>query len=317
MLLYTLKRLLSAIPTLLVVIAVAFFMMRLAPGGPFTSDRSLPPAIEANIAARYNLDQPVPIQFLNYLGNVLQGDFGPSYKIRDFTVTELVLQGLPVSATIGLSSLILAVFLGSFLGVLAALRQNGAADYAVMGVALAGITIPNFVTAPLLTLLFAVWNDWLPTSGWVGWSAIEQQGLDTFLKSLILPIITLALPQIAIISRLMRGSMIEVMRSNYIRTARAKGLSSWQIVQRHALRAAAIPLVSYLGPATAALLSGSLVIEKIFNLPGIGRYFVEGAISRDYTLVMGVVILYATLIVLLNLIADLVLAVLDPKVKLS
>ncbi len=317
MLLYTLKRLLSAIPTLLVVIAVAFFMMRLAPGGPFTSDRSLPPAIEANIAARYNLDQPVPIQFLNYLGNVLQGDFGPSYKIRDFTVTELVLQGLPVSATIGLSSLILAVFLGSFLGVLAALRQNGAADYAVMGVALAGITIPNFVTAPLLTLLFAVWNDWLPTSGWVGWSAIEQQGLGTFLKSLILPIITLALPQIAIISRLMRGSMIEVMRSNYIRTARAKGLSSWQIVQRHALRAAAIPLVSYLGPATAALLSGSLVIEKIFNLPGIGRYFVEGAISRDYTLVMGVVILYATLIVLLNLIADLVLAVLDPKVKLS
>jgi oligopeptide transport system permease protein len=317
MLLYTLKRLLSAIPTLLVVIAVAFFMMRLAPGGPFTSDRSLPPAIEANIAARYNLDQPLPMQFLTYLGNVLQGDFGPSYKIRDFTVTELILQGLPVSATIGLSSLILAIFLGSFLGVLAALRQNGAADYAVMGVALAGITIPNFVTAPLLTLLFAVWNDWLPTSGWVGWSAIEQQGLGVFLKSLILPIITLALPQIAIISRLMRGSMIEVMRSNYIRTARAKGLSAWQIVRGHALRAAAIPLVSYLGPATAALLSGSLVIEKIFNLPGIGRYFVEGAISRDYTLVMGVVILYATLIVLLNLVADLMLAVLDPKVKLS
>jgi oligopeptide transport system permease protein len=317
MLLYTLKRLLSAIPTLLVVIAVAFFMMRLAPGGPFTSDRSLPPAIEANIAARYNLDQPLPMQFLTYLGNVLQGDFGPSYKIRDFTVTELILQGLPVSATIGLSSLILAIFLGSFLGVLAALRQNGAADYAVMGVALAGITIPNFVTAPLLTLLFAVWNDWLPTSGWVGWSAIEQQGLGVFLKSLILPIITLALPQIAIISRLMRGSMIEVMRSNYIRTARAKGLSAWQIVRGHALRAAAIPLVSYLGPATAALLSGSLVIEKIFNLPGIGRYFVEGAISRDYTLVMGVVILYATLIVILNLIADLMLAVLDPKVKLS
>ncbi len=317
MLLYTLKRLLSAIPTLLVVVAVSFFMMRIAPGGPFTSDRNLPPAIEANIAARYHLDDPLPVQFLRYLGDVVQGDFGPSYKIRDFTVTELILQGLPVSATIGLSSLILAIFIGSFLGILAALRQNGTSDYAVMVIALAGITIPNFVTAPLLTLLFAVWNNWLPTSGWVGWSAIEAQGLGTFLKSLILPILTLALPQIAIISRLMRGSMIEVMRSNYIRTARAKGLSSAQIVRRHALRAAAIPLVSYLGPATAALLSGSLVIEKIFNLPGIGRYFVEGAISRDYTLVMGVVILYATLIVLLNLVADLVLAVLDPKVKLS
>jgi oligopeptide transport system permease protein len=317
MLVYTLKRLLSALPTIFVIIAVSFFMMRLAPGGPFTSERNITPAIEANLNARYNLDDPLPIQFFKYLGNVLQGDFGPSFVNQDFTVTELILQGLPVSLTIGLSSLTLAVFIGSFLGVLAALRQNKATDYTIMSVAMAGITIPNFVTAPLMILLFAVWNNWLPTSGWVGWSGIEQQGFDRFLQSLILPVITLALPQIAIISRLMRGSMIEVMRSNFIRTARAKGLSAAMIVRKHALRAAVLPLISYLGPATAALLSGSLVIERIFTLPGIGKYFVDGALARDYTLVMGVVILYASLIVILNLLADLVLALLDPKVKLS
>lgn len=317
MVLYTLKRLLSAIPTLLIIIAVSFFMMRMAPGGPFTSERNVTPAIEANLNAKYNLDDPLPVQFVKYLGNVLQGDFGPSFVNRDFSVSELILLGLPVSITLGLLSLLLAVCVGSFLGVLAALNQNKSADYSVMTVAMAGITIPNFVTAPVLVLIFAVWNDWLPTSGWVGWSGIERQGLGAFMQSLILPVITLALPQIAIISRLMRGSMIEVMRSNFIRTAKAKGLSPVMIVRRHALRAAILPLVSYLGPATAALISGSLVIEKIFTLPGIGQYFVNGAIGRDYTLVLGVVILYATLIVLLNLLADLVLAVLDPKVKLT
>ncbi|GGD16892.1 oligopeptide ABC transporter permease OppB [Aquisalinus flavus] len=317
MLVYTLKRLLSAIPTILVVIAVSFFMMRLAPGGPFTSDRNVTPAIEANLNAKYNLDDPLIIQFFKYMGNVLQGDFGPSFKYQDFTVTELVLDGLPVSATLGLSSLALAMMVGSFLGVMAALRQNKPTDYGVMTVAMAGITIPNFVTAPVMVLLFAVWNDWLPTAGWVGWDRIDTMGGDAFIKSLILPVITLALPQIAIISRLMRGSMIEVMRSNFIRTAKAKGLSSGTIVRRHALRAAILPLISYLGPATAALLSGSLVIERIFALPGIGQYFVTGALNRDYTLVMGVVILYATLIVMLNLIADLIIARLDPKVKLS
>ncbi|MCI5046570.1 MAG: ABC transporter permease subunit [Aquisalinus sp.] len=317
MVLYALKRLLSAIPTLLIIIAVAFFMMRLAPGGPFTSERNVPPAIEANLNAKYNLDDPLPIQFFKYLGNVLQGDFGPSFVNRDFSVTELVLQGLPVSITVGLSALMLAISVGSILGVLAALRQNKATDYTVMTIAMAGITIPNFVTAPVMTLIFAVWNDWLPTSGWIGWSGIEEQGLDAFFRSLILPVITLALPQIAIISRLMRGSMIEVLRSNFIRTARAKGLSPIKIVTRHALRAASLPLISYLGPATAALLSGSLVIEKIFTLPGIGQYFVTGALNRDYTLVMGVVIIYATLIVVLNLLADLVLAALDPKVRLT
>lgn len=317
MVLYILKRLLSAIPTILIIIAVSFFMMRIAPGGPFTSDRNVTPAIEANLNAKYNLDDPLIVQFGKYLGNVLQGDFGPSFKYQDFTVTQLLLDGLPVSATLGILSLSLAVFVGSILGVIAALRQNGAVDYTVMGIAMAGITIPNFVTAPLMTLLFAVWNDWLPTSGWVGWGGIAEQGFGTFAKSLVLPVITLALPQIAIISRLMRGSMIEVLRSNFIRTARAKGLTPSQIVRKHAMRAAALPLVSYLGPALAALLSGSLVIERIYSLPGIGQYFVTGALNRDYTLVMGVVIVYASLIVLLNLIADVVLAFLDPKVKLT
>ncbi len=309
---YILKRLATAIPTLLIIVAVAFFMMRAAPGGPFTSERNLPPAIEANLKAKYNLDDPLPIQFLKYLGNAIQGDFGPSLTNRDMSVSELILQGLPVSLTIGLSSLILAVFVGSLLGGIAALRQNKATDYGVMAVAMAGICIPNFVVAPLLTLTFGVWNDLLPTSGWV-----ENKGPAEFYRSLILPIIALALPQIAIISRLMRGSMIEVMRSNYIRTAKAKGLSAAQIIRKHALRAAILPLVSYLGPATAALLTGSLVIEKIFGLPGISRYFVTSAVNRDYTVVMGVVILYATLIVVLNLIADLIIALLDPKVKLT
>ncbi|MGV6802163.1 MAG: ABC transporter permease [bacterium] len=317
MALYIIKRLLSAIPTLLIIVAVSFFMMRIAPGGPFTSDRNVTPAIEANLNAKYNLDDPLPIQFVKYLGDVLQGDFGPSFKYQDFTVTQLLLDGLPVSATLGIISLTVAVFFGSLLGVIAALRQNGTTDYVVMAVAMAGITIPNFVTAPLMTLLFAVWNDWLPTSGWIGWSGIAEQGFDEFAKSLVLPVLTLALPQIAIISRLMRGSMIEVLRSNFIRTARAKGLSGVQIVRKHAMRAAALPLVSYLGPALAALLSGSLVIERIYSLPGIGQYFVTGALNRDYTMVMGVVIVYATLIVILNLIADIILAILDPKVNLT
>ncbi len=317
MALYTLKRLLSALPTLFVIIAVAFFMMRLAPGGPFTNERNVSPAIEANLNAKYNLDQPLGMQFISYLGNVVQGDFGPSFVNRDFSVSELILQGLPVSLTIGIAALMLAVSIGSFLGVMAALRQNKSTDYAVMAVAMAGITIPNFVTAPVMTLIFAIWNDWLPTSGWVGWGGIDEQGLGAFGRSLVLPVITLALPQIAIISRLTRGSMIEVLRSNFIRTARAKGLSTSRIVRRHALRAAAMPLISYLGPASAALLTGSLVIEKIFTLPGIGQYFVSGALNRDYTLVMGVVIVYASLIVFLNILADLALAALDPKVRLT
>ena len=314
MMAYALRRLLGAIPTLFVIVTVAFFMMRLAPGGPFDSERRLPPEVERNVKAAYNLDKPLTQQYLIYLGKLAHGDMGPSYKNKDFTVAQLILIGLPVSARLGLSAMALALLAGTALGVSAALKQNRWEDYSVMGVAMLGITIPTFVTAPILTLIFGIYGISLfghdlslPVGGWNGGA----------LGNMILPVTVLALPQIAIVARMMRGSMIEVLRANYIRTARAKGLSVSRIVLGHALRAAALPLVSYLGPALAAILTGSLVVEQIFGLPGIGRYFVLGALNRDYTLVMGVVICYATLIILLNFLADIVYGILDPRVRLS
>ena len=311
---YALRRFLGAIPTLFVIITLAFFMMRAAPGGPFDSERRLPPEIEQNLKAAYDLDKPLVQQYLIYLGKAVQGDLGPSFKNKDFTVTQLIGNGLPVSARLGLWSMALALLIGTALGILAALRQNRWQDYSVMSVAMLGITIPTFVTAPLLTLIFGIYGITifglefsLPVGGWNGGAW----------RNLVLPITVLALPQIAIIARLMRGAMIEVLRANYIRTARAKGLSATRIVLSHALRAAALPLVSYLGPALAAVLTGSLVVEQIFGLPGIGRYFVQGALNRDYTLVMGVVICYASLIILLNFLADLAYGILDPRVRLK
>ncbi|MDR3509998.1 MAG: ABC transporter permease subunit [Caulobacteraceae bacterium] len=299
------RRLLVAIPTLLLVVTVAFFMMRAAPGNPFETSRKLPPAIEKNMMAKYGLDRPLGQQYLTYLADVARGDFGPSMKYQDKSVLQIVREGFPTSLTIGLSALILASALGMTLGVVAALRQNEPADYAVSAVAILGVCIPTFVTAPLLVLLFGLKLGWLPTGGLAG------------PESLILPVTVLALPQVAVISRLTRAGMIEVLRSNYIRTARAKGLPEHEIVFRHALRAAILPLVSYLGPACAGLITGSLVIEKIFNLPGLGKNFVVSALQRDYTVVMGVVILYATLIIALNLLADVVYALLDPRVRLA
>lgn len=312
MLSYAIRRILGAIPTLFIIVTLAFFMMRIAPGGPFDGERRLPPEIEANMLAAYDLDKPVYEQYFIYLGRLAQGDLGPSFRTRDFTVTEMIAAGLPVSIRLGLSAITLAILLGTTLGVFAALRQNRAADYSVMTVAMVGITIPTFVTAPLLTLLFGVYgvnvfglNVSLPVGGW-------NNGA---LRNMILPVTVLALPQIAIIARLTRGSMVEVLRSNYIRTARAKGLSAYRVVTRHALRAGLLPLVSYLGPAIAALATGSLVVEQIFGLPGIGRYFVQGALNRDYTLVLGVVIFYAAFIIVLNLVADILYRVLDPRVR--
>jgi oligopeptide transport system permease protein len=306
------RRLLGAIPTLFVVITLTFFMMRAAPGGPFDSQRRLPPEIEHNINAVYNLDKPLIVQYGLYLERLAHFDLGPSFKNRDFTVTELIAQGLPVSARLGLMAMAFALLFGVTLGVLAALKQNRAADYSVMTLAMIGITVPTFVTAPLLTLVFGVYglsifgyDIMLPVAGWGGGAGINM----------ILPVTVLALPQIAIIARLVRGNMVEVLHSNYVRTARAKGLPNHVVVTRHALRAALLPLVSYLGPAIAALLTGSLVVETIFGLPGIGRYFVNGAQNRDYTLVMGVVIVYAALIIILNLITDLLYAALDPRVR--
>ncbi len=312
MLAYALRRFLGALPTLFIIIAMAFFMMRIAPGGPYSDSRRLDPQIEANIKAAYDLDKPLIQQFGIYLGRLAHGDLGPSFKTKDFTVTELIEAGLPVSAKLGLAAILVAMAFGISLGVVAALNQNRASDYSVMALAMAGITIPTFVTAPILTLIFGVygihlfgWDISLPVGGWNGGAP----------RNMILPVIVLALPQIAFISRLVRGSMIEVLRSNYIRTARAKGLPSRMIVLRHALRAGLLPLVSYLGPTVAMLLTGSLVVEQIFGIPGIGRYFVQGALNRDYTLVMGVVICYGALVIFLNFVADILYAVLDPRVS--
>jgi oligopeptide transport system permease protein len=297
--------LLGAIPTLFIVITVAFFMMRLAPGGPFDQDRVLPAQIEANIAAKYDLDKPLVVQYLIYVGNVLKLDFGPSIKVRDFTVTELIAGSFPVSLQLGGIAILAAVILGTILGSVAALKQNTGADYGIMGVAMTGITVPNFVMAPVLTLVFGIWLALLPVGGWGGGAV----------RNMVLPITALALPQIAYISRLTRGSMIEVLRSNFIRTARAKGLPEHLTLRRHAMRGAMLPVVSYLGPATANIITGSVVIEQIFGIPGTGRYFVQGALNRDYTLVMGTVIFFAVLIILLNLVVDLLYGVLDPKVR--
>jgi oligopeptide transport system permease protein len=307
MLRFLLRRLLIAAPTLLAVVTLAFFMMHAAPGGPFDGERALTPAVERNVKAKYHLDLPVWEQYGLYLKDAVHGDFGPSLKYKDKTVLDILKENYKVSLVLGLSALSLALFIGVGLGVVAALRQNRAADYGVMTVAVLGVSIPTFVTAPMLVLLFASTLGWLPTAGWNGGA----------LANLILPVATLALPQIAIISRLTRAGMIEVMRSNYIRTARAKGLSEGRIVMRHALRAALVPLVSYLGPACAGLITGSLVVERIFNLPGLGKFFVISALQRDYTVVMGMVIFYAALILFLNLLADVGGALLDPRVKLA
>jgi oligopeptide transport system permease protein len=305
MLRYALRRLVGALPTLFVLMTAAFFMMRLAPGGPFDQERRVPAEVESNLNRVYHLDEPLIQQYGHYLLNIVRGDFGPSFQYKDFTVTELIAGGFPVSLRLGGCAILLAFLIGTVLGTWAALRQNSALDFVVMATAMSGITIPNFVMAPLLSLIFGVYLSWLPVGGWGGGD----------LKHSVLPVVALCLPQIAFIARLTRGSMIEVLRSNYLRTARAKGLPEQLTLRRHAMRAALLPVVSYLGPAIAGIITGSVVIEQIFQVPGLGRYFVQGALNRDYTLVMGVVVFYGGLIVLLNLAVDLVYGLLDPKVE--
>lgn len=305
MLRFTLRRFIGAWPTLLVLMTLAFFMMRAAPGGPFDTEKTLPPEIQANLDKKYHLDEPLIQQYGRYLLDLAQGDFGPSFQYKDYSVNELIAQGFPVSLRLGGTAIILAFFIGSLLGTIAALRQNTATDYTVMAAAMTGISIPNFVLAPLLILLFAVHLQWLPAGGWNDGAFVNT----------ILPIIALTLPYVAYISRLMRSSMIEVLRSNPIRTARAKGLPERTIIFRHALKPALLPVISFLGPATAGIITGSVVIEQIFGIPGIGRYFVQGALNRDYTLVMGVVVFYGVLIIAFNFIVDVVYALLDPKIR--
>jgi oligopeptide transport system permease protein len=305
MLRYVLRRLLTAIPTLFVIVTISFFLMRVAPGGPFNQEKGLNPFIKANLERVYHLDEPLWKQYFLYLGSLLHGDFGPSYNLPDFTVGELFRVGLPVSATIGSCALVIALLLGGALGIFAALHQNKGADYAVIATATAGSTIPTFVIAPLFQLLFALTLKWLPVGGWGDGALVNKIG----------PIVTLALPQIAIVARLMRGSMIESLRSHHIRTARALGLSDYSVVIRHALRGALLPIISYAGPAAAALLTGSIIVETIFQIPGVGRYFVDAALNRDYTLVMGTVVVIAIFTIVFNLIVDLLYAVVDPRVR--
>jgi oligopeptide transport system permease protein len=302
---YALLRLLGAIPTLLLVIVLAFLLVHAAPGGPFDSERVLAPEIEARIAAAYDLDKPVFEQLLIYLERLAHFDFGPSIRYVDHTVSELIAGAFPVSLRLGLFAMALALLLGIPAGVFAALRKNSLSDRAVMSFAMTGISIPVFVIGPVLVLFFAVKLNWLPA----GWTGVEGSA------RWLLPVVSLALPQIAYIARLTRASMIEVLASDYIRTARAQGLGTAAIVRLHALKPALLPVISYLGPAIAAILTGSVVVEEIFVIPGLGQFFVRGALNRDYTLVLGIVIFYATLVILLNLIVDILYGVIDPRIR--
>ena len=305
MLRYALLRLLGAIPTLLLVIVLAFLMVHAAPGGPFDDERGLPPEIEARMAQAYDLDKPLPEQLWRYLSGLVQGDFGPSYRYRDYTVTELIAGAFPLSLRLGATAMLLALVVGLAAGTYAALRSNSLPDRFVMTFAMTGISIPVFVIAPILVLFLAVKLHWLP-AGWSG-----NEGLARW----ILPVVSLALPQIAYIARLMRASMIDVLASDFIRTARAQGLGTMAVVRYHALKPALLPVLSYMGPAVAAILTGSVVVEEIFGIPGLGQFFVRGALNRDYTLVLGIVIFYAALVVSLNLVVDILYGVIDPRIR--
>ena len=299
------KRVIEAIPTLLILITVSFFLMRFAPGSPFSSERTLPPQVMANINAKYGLDKPVFEQYTTYLTNVLQGDFGPSFKYKDYTVNELVGAALPVSAKIGSVAFLFAVLFGVAIGTIAALRQNTWLDYSVMSLAMLGIVMPSFVLAPVLIYIFPIKLGLLQAGGWLDGSA----------KYMVLPVLGMSMMYVATFARITRGSMIETLNSNFIRTARSKGLSFSYIVFKHALKPAMLPVVSYMGPAFVGIITGSVVIETIFGLPGIGKLFVNAAFNRDYSLVMGVTILIGLLFILFNAIVDILLAYVDPKIR--
>jgi len=295
MLKFIAKRILEAIPTLLVLITVSFFLMRFAPGNPFSSERPLPPEVMANINAKYGLDKPVFEQYTTYLGNILQGDFGPSFKYIDFSVNELIAGAFPVSAQIGALAFLFTLVFGVTIGTIAALKQNTWIDYAIMSTAMLGVVMPSFVLAPVLIYIFSINLGWLPAGGWQGggW------------QFMILPMIGMSLLYVATFARVTRGSMIETLNSNFIRTARAKGLSYPKIIVKHALKPAMLPVVSYMGPAFVGIITGSVVIETIFGLPGIGKLFVNAAFNRDYSLVLGCTILIGTLTILFNAIDEL------------
>jgi oligopeptide transport system permease protein len=302
---YCLTRLAGAVPTLFVIVTIAFFLIRAAPGGPFDQEQTLSPQIKANLDSAYGLDQPIWTQYGRYLAALAHGDFGPSFKYRDFSVTELIGQGFPVTLELGAIAMALALGLGVPIGTFAALHQNTAGDYAAMSLAVVGIAVPSFVVLPFLGLLFGIYLHWLPVAGWEPGSV----------RHLVLPTVALALPPLSVIARLTRGNMLEVLRSHYIRTAVAKGLPLRTVIMRHALRPALLPVASYMAPAVASIMTGSLVVESIAGLPGIGRYMVQGALNRDYTLVLGMVIIYSALLIVMGLVVDLLYAWLDPRVR--
>ncbi|MCY4142515.1 MAG: ABC transporter permease subunit [Gammaproteobacteria bacterium] len=302
---YVFKRAAFTLVTFVVVVSATFFLLRIAPGGPFDSERQLPPEVEANLLAAYHLDEPLYLQYLRYMGNLVRFDLGPSIKQHDFTVSELIAAGLPVSLCLGALALLIALTTGVAIGSFAAFRHNSWLDRCLSATTTLGLALPPIVTGPLLVLLFAVSLRWLPAGG-----------LDSYL-SFVLPSVALALPLAAAIAKLVRGACIEVMDQPHVTTAKAKGISNVRLAFHHVLPAGMIPILSFLGPASAALLVGSLVIEEVFALPGLGRYFVQGALNRDYTLVMGGVVVYALLILILNFVVDLVYVRLDPRIRIE
>jgi oligopeptide transport system permease protein len=303
---FIIRRLLSLVPTLFLIVTLSFFIIKIAPGGPFSTDRNLHETILQNINKKYHLDEPVLQQYLRYLADVLRGDLGPSFRYQDHDVNYLIAQSLPHSMLLGVVALCIAVVLGIGVGIVSALNQNRWLDYTSMSVAIIGISVPLFVIGPVLMLILAMWLHWLPTSGWItgrnGW------------VTLIMPAVTLSLPPFAFIARLSRASLLEVLRSDYIRTARAKGLRASVVIFRHSLKGALLPVVSYLGPAFAGIITGSVVVESIFLVPGLGRFFIQSALNRDYTLIMGVVIVYSVILILMNFLVDVVYGFLDPRI---
>lgn len=304
MFVYAVRRIAGSVPTLFALTVITFFMMRVAPGGPFDGNRRITKDALANIERAYHLDEPLWLQFARYVWGVLHFDFGPSMTYRDYTVSELIRAGFPTSLEVGLWAMLLAALIGIALGIAGALRRNQPVDYIAGALAMTGLAIPIFVIGPVLQLVFGLQLGWLPLTEWPGDLAHK-----------IMPVVTLALPNIAYVSRLMRGSMIETVRTNYVRTARAKGIGEWRTIARHAFKGAILPVVAYLGPATAATITGSIVVEQIFGLPGIGRHFITGATNRDYPLMLGVTLFYGAIVIVANLLTDLVRGLIDPKVS--
>ncbi len=299
---FILIRCAQAIPVLFLVILITFIMIRAAPGGPFDAERAVSPEILQKLNERYNLDSPLYVQFADYLGNIIQGDFGPSYKYPGRTVNELILSGMPITFELGMYALLIALVVGISAGLLAAIRPNTLQDYIPMSMAMAGICLPSFLLGPLLILVFSIWLGWLPVSGW-GNSAADK----------ILPSVTLGLVYASYIARLTRGGMLEILSEDFIRTATAKGLSKPIVIFKHGLKGGLLPVVSFLGPAVAGLLSGSFVVETIFQIPGLGRFYIQAAFNRDYTMIMGTTIFFSTLIIVFNLLADIIAMMLNPR----